>query len=204
MFNSRILIAGLGNPGRLYAMTRHNMGFLVVSHLAKIRGWQFRFDVRSCSKVASGLEDRKEVFLFLPMTGMNLSGRAIFSFCKRYSVNIMSILVIVDELCLLFGSAKLREKGSSGGHNGLKSIERAFSSTNFARLKIGIGNAYPKGEAKEYVLSSFTKKEENAMPTVLQQMEKVINLWVHGDIYQAKNVASTFSLSFNDQGEILT
>ncbi len=171
------LIIGLGNPGAMYENTRHNMGFLVVEALAKKWGAVFRSAISEAKgKIARAKMGENQVLFLLPFTYVNESGVAAKKCVEFFGISLDSCLIVVDDADLPFGSLRLRKKGSSGGHNGLKSIEKYFGSDQYARLRIGIG----KGEElSEYVLEPFSTEEKNALPNVIAQAIEKVEAWVN-------------------------
>ena len=175
------LIIGLGNPGREYNNTRHNIGFyyldlftnkLNLSYKEKFNGLYIKTKIRS-----------EDVIFLKPQTYMNLSGESVIKFVNYYKINIEDILVIHDDLDLDLGRIKLKENGSSGGHNGIKNIIENLGSENFKRLKVGISknNLY---DTKDYVLSKFNQDE---LEIIHNNEDKIINI-----------LNDYFKLSFND------
>lgn len=157
------LIVGLGNPGAQYKFTRHNAGFMVVDRLSGAAG--ATVNRRCCSSlVGEGRLDGVRVALAKPQTYMNLSGLAVSALCRHYRVGPADLLVICDDLDLDFGRIRLRPKGGSGGHLGLTSIISALGSSDFPRVRIGIGKA---GDASDHVLSEFAPEDRPALEEVL-------------------------------------
>jgi PTH1 family peptidyl-tRNA hydrolase len=153
------LIAGLGNIGEEYENTRHNIGFKVVEACAKKWGAPFDDHQRYASVAEASVKGRK-VILIKPSTYVNLSGKAVRYWLTEGKVKMENLLVIVDELALPFGSLRLGSKGSDGGHNGLKSIQEILQTNQYARLRFGIGNDFPKGGQVNYVLGQWSGEEE--------------------------------------------
>lgn len=161
------LIVGLGNPGDEYAHTRHNIGFMAIDHLAAQLGiteWQDR----RYGFVASGRVKNAQLVLLKPTTFMNLSGNAVRYWTDKENIPLERTLIVCDDLSLPFGKLRLRPSGSDGGHNGLKDIAQKLGTNAFARLRIGIGNDFPKGAQIDYVLGQFPDEERQAMPERLQ------------------------------------
>ncbi|MCE2983697.1 MAG: aminoacyl-tRNA hydrolase [Parachlamydia sp.] len=152
------LFVGLGNPGAEYEMTRHNLGHLVVKAFGKKMGWPFKLDRRFNALVAKGMKGRASIHLLLPMTYMNLSGTAVRCYLDFYKWPAQIITVVTDDIALPFGKMRLRAAGSSGGHNGLKSIENHLGKSDYARLRMGIGHPGEK-ELVSYVLEPFDLQE---------------------------------------------
>lgn len=161
------LVVGLGNPGKQYNNTRHNMGFKVIDEIARrleIYKWKQRDDALYFDCYL----DLAHVIFIKPQNYINLSGDVLIKFVKYFDIKTEDILVISDDLDLPVGSIKLKEKGSSGGHNGLKNIELNLGTKEYKRIKIGISND-KKIDTKDYVLGKLSIKEQ-------KQLEPIINL----------------------------
>lgn len=168
----KYLIAGLGNIGPEYELTRHNIGFLIADRLADNEKAEFKTD-----RLADHAEVKhkgRQLHVIKPNTYMNLSGKAINYWLKELKVPKENLLVIVDELALPFGTLRLRGKGSAAGHNGLKSIEELTGGQDYARLRVGIGNNFSKGQQVDYVLSRFTEEEFTALPAIMDRAIETI------------------------------
>lgn len=179
----KFLIVGLGNPGAEYEETRHNVGFKVVDALAKELGDSF-----SLNRAANRAEVKfkgKTLILIKPITFMNLSGKAVNYWLQAEKIPMSNLLVITDDIALPFGKLRMKGKGSDGGHNGLKDIQVTLRTSDYARLRFGVGNDFPKGRQADYVLGQWTKEENLALP------ERII-------------VATEFIKSFVTQGLELT
>ena len=157
----KYLITGLGNIGAEYLGTRHNIGFRVVNHLVENAGTTFseerygaiaRMRVKNC-----------ELVVLKPNTFMNLSGNAVRYWLQKENIPIENLLVVVDDLALPFGTLRLKPKGSDAGHNGLKNIAQLLNTQNYARLRFGLGNDFPKGGQVDFVLGHFPQEELNQM-----------------------------------------
>ena len=167
----KYLIVGLGNIGAEYELTRHNIGFLTLDRLADSKQAQFEM-----SRYAFHTEIKYKgriIHLIKPTTYMNLSGKAIKYWMQELKIDKSNLLVIVDDIALPFGRLRLRPKGSSAGHNGLKNIEELTGGQDYARIKFGIGDDFPRGKQVDYVLSKFTKQEFDELPFV---MDKAIEM----------------------------
>jgi PTH1 family peptidyl-tRNA hydrolase len=166
------LIVGLGNPGRQYEETRHNVGFMVLDRLAATTGTAFQSSPKWQSHLAK-LPDLGTLLL-KPQTFMNLSGRAIQQILSFHKWTPEQMLVIYDDVALPLGTLRFREKGSAGGHNGIKSIIQHLGTDAFPRLKLGIGNSQP-GEMVGHVLGKFSPDErpilENMLATALDAVQ---------------------------------
>jgi PTH1 family peptidyl-tRNA hydrolase len=163
----KYLIIGLGNIGTEYAATRHNVGFRVVEQLGEALGVTFQPD--RLAAVATGKYRGRTLYLVKPSTYMNLSGRAVSYWLNKLKLTPEQCLVVVDDVALPFGKLRLRPQGATAGHNGLKSIEASLATQAYPRLRVGIGNDFPKGRQADYVLAPFTQKEEEALPAVIDQ-----------------------------------
>lgn len=176
---SRRLIVGLGNPGKEYQDTRHNVGFLVLEALAKQESASFK-KKSSLSYAAEISWKGEKLALVKPLTFMNLSGQAVREFVDRLELSWQTeIIVIVDDADLEFGKLRFREKGSSGGHRGLASIAESLGGIQFPRLRIGIGRP-SAGEVplKDFVLDAFTGEEKKELPAIMERAVSAILLWV--------------------------
>ena len=155
---SKYLIIGLGNVGKEYEHTRHNIGFDVVDALCKELGAAFELSRLVIYSKAS--YKGKLLHFIKPTTYMNLSGKAIKYWMQELKIPVEDIFVIVDDLALPFGQLRVRGKGSDAGHNGLKSIQEELLTQDYPRLKFGIGNDFPKGKQSEFVLSKWNPEQE--------------------------------------------
>jgi PTH1 family peptidyl-tRNA hydrolase len=158
---SKFLIVGLGNIGDEYAETRHNIGFEVLDYLAKENDLKFKSD--RLADVAEMKYKGKSLVLIKPTTYMNLSGKAVNYWLQSEKIPIENCLVIVDELALPFGKIRLGPKGSDGGHNGLKNIQEILQTTNYPRLRFGIGSEFNKGYQVNYVLGKWNDEERKTL-----------------------------------------
>jgi peptidyl-tRNA hydrolase, PTH1 family len=168
----KFLIAGLGNIGPEYELTRHNVGFLVLDQLADQHNVQFRLD-RHAEKTEFKFKG-KTLHLIKPTTYMNLSGKAIAYWMQDLKIPKENLLVIVDDIALPFGSLRLRTKGSSAGHNGLKNIEATLGDQEYSRLRFGIGNEFSKGQQVDFVLSNFSQDEFTKLPDVMKKANEMV------------------------------
>lgn len=162
------LFVGLGNPGLRYALTRHNMGYLVVEALAEKLGLQLEEDRRFDARAAKGIVEGVKIHLVLPLTYMNLSGNAVLRYASFFKISIGRLVVVTDDVALPFGQLRLRTKGSAGGHNGLKSIQNCLGSSEYKRLRLGIGHPGEKGLVN-YVLERFSDDELRELPALISQ-----------------------------------
>lgn len=163
----RFLVIGLGNPGDEYSETRHNIGFKVLDHLAERSGTSF--SSARYGEVADWRLKGRQVRLLKPNTYMNLSGKSARYHLQDLGIGLEQVLVITDEIALPFGKTRLRGNGSDGGHNGMKSLIDLLGSNAFPRLRVGIGNDYPKGQQVQYVLGQWTAEEREALPALMEK-----------------------------------
>ncbi|GAA0893403.1 aminoacyl-tRNA hydrolase [Fulvivirga kasyanovii] len=168
----KYLIAGLGNIGPEYEITRHNIGFLTLDRLAEQEG--ITFSTERLAMKAEFKHKARQIHLIKPTTYMNLSGKAVNFWMQELKIPKENLLVVVDDIALPFGNLRLRAKGSSAGHNGLKNIEQVTGGANYARLKFGIGDNFHKGQQVDYVLSPFTKEEFNVLPEKMDKANEMI------------------------------
>jgi peptidyl-tRNA hydrolase, PTH1 family len=162
------LIVGLGNPGSEYERTRHNCGFLVIDELAEQAGRSVK--TSECQALTTKAQIRNfEALLIKPQTFMNLSGVAVAALAKKYEVKHERILIISDDVALPFGSLRVRQQGSAGGQNGLKSIIKELGTQNFPRLRVGIAPEHPIRNLSDFVLGEFTKTERAKLSEVIGQ-----------------------------------
>lgn len=168
----RFLIVCLGNIGPEYADTRHNIGFMVGDTMADEAGVQFK----SCRYGDMAVVKVKncELLLLKPSTYMNLSGVAVRFWMNKEKLPLENLLVIVDDISLPFGSIRIRERGSDAGHNGLKNIAEQLGTQNYARLKFGVGNDFPKGGQIDFVLGTFPPEEKKELPEKLKKATEAI------------------------------
>lgn len=167
------LFVGLGNPGVQYEMTRHNMGYLVIESFAHRLGWSLKEDRRFSACVAKGVIGTYTIHLLLPLTYMNLSGNAVRRYVDYFKIPLHHLIIITDDIALSFGQLRLRDMGSAGGHNGLKSIEACLGTSHYKRLRMGIGHPGEKMLAS-YVLESFSYIEQQELPTFIDRGVEVL------------------------------
>jgi PTH1 family peptidyl-tRNA hydrolase len=184
------VILGLGNPGREYEHTRHNVGWWVVDHLADV--WRFdgwRKDGEALT--STGLVDSIKVRLIKPLTYMNLSGAVLKPYLRRpFWAAATDLLVIVDEVAIPLGTDRLRARGSAGGHNGLKSIEGQLGTREYARLRVGIGpnDEFRRvGDLADYVLATMGKAERSEVMALMPRLTDIVETWVRDGVGAAMN-----------------
>ncbi len=185
----KYLIVGLGNIGPEYELTRHNIGFLTLDRLADKEGATWKSD-RLALRTEIKYKGRS-LHLIKPTTYMNLSGKAVNYWLKELNIPKENILVLVDDMAIPFAKLRMRAKGSAAGHNGLKNIEELCGGQDYPRLRIGIGDNFPKGRQIEYVLGRFTQQEFDELPVL---MDKAIDM-VYG--FCTVGIAQTMT-QYND------
>ncbi|WP_108821952.1 aminoacyl-tRNA hydrolase [Dysgonomonas sp. Marseille-P4361] len=181
----KYLIAGLGNIGREYEYTRHNIGFRVLDALAKASN--IVFTDRRYGSVAELKVKGRTLILLKPSTYMNLSGNAVRYWLNQEKIPIENLLVVVDDLALPFGTLRLKGKGSDAGHNGLKNIQSILGTQQYARLRFGIGNEFPRGGQVDYVLDNFSDEEETVLPEKFDICAEIIKSFCLAGIQNTMN-----------------
>ncbi len=167
------LIVGLGNIGSTYTKTRHNLGFMCVDYFAEKHNLEFKEEKKLKCYLTSFTVQGEKIIIIKPTTYMNLSGDAVLTVKNYYKISILDILVICDDLDSHTARIRLRQNGSSGGHNGLKSIIANLGSEEFKRIKVGIGRN-PLMKTADYVLSKFTNEEEPLIEEAIKSVEEII------------------------------
>lgn len=183
------LLVGLGNPGPEYEWTRHNLGFMLIDKLAAEAGATVKR--KECrSLVGSATIEHERVWLVKPQTFMNMSGAAVAGFVAKEEIADVSksLIVISDDLALPFGTIRLRERGSAGGHNGLKSIIGAIGTNEFMRLRIGIQPEHPISDAKAFVLDEFPKAQREEVEKILDKAAAAVHSVMREGIKKAMSV----------------
>lgn len=182
----KYLIAGLGNIGPEYVNTRHNVGFQVLDHL--IRDMEgVEFNASRYGDIAEFRMKGRTVVLLKPSTFMNLSGKAVRYWLQEENIKVGNLLVVTDDLALPFGTLRLRGKGSDGGHNGLKDIQATLNTTEYARLRFGIGDTFSRGRQVNYVLGEWEAEEQGEMPEHLDYSCDIINAFIATGLGRAMN-----------------
>jgi len=179
------VVVGLGNPGLKYRLTRHNIGFLVLDDLAK----EYAGEFKKCSffkafKAQIRVNDQK-ILLVKPETFMNHSGLTVRSVFKKLNGAVDQMLVVVDDFQIPFGQLRLKLKGSHGGHNGLRSIQNHLQTSEYSRLRVGLGDPLNKDLITEFVLGKFTSAEQKKLPQIIHSSSDCIKLWAERGIEQA-------------------
>lgn len=171
----RFLIACLGNIGPEYIGTRHNAGFMVADELA--RDADVQFQSRRYGDMAVVRVKNCELLVLKPSTFMNLSGVAVRYWMNQEKLPLENLLVVVDDLALPFGTLRMRKSGSDAGHNGLKNIAEQLGTPNYARLRFGVGNDFPKGGQIDFVLGKFHPEEQEKLPEVLKRAADAVRTY---------------------------
>ncbi len=183
------LVVGLGNPGAKYRDTRHNIGFMVADELVRRFGGEFQM---APAQVAETLVAKRfgasPLLVAKPLTFMNLSGEAIGGLVRYYGVEADSFLVIVDEIALPFGKLRARARGSAGGHNGLKSVVQHLGTTEFARLRLGVGRGDARRDLADHVLSKFEADERSALDELVTRAADAAEMFAVEGIDRVMNV----------------
>lgn len=169
------VIVGLGNPGKQYELTRHNMGYLVVQAFAEGQGWKLKVEGQFNALVAKGKIGEATVHLLLPLTYMNASGQAVKRYLDFYKLPPKDLIVVTDDIGLAFGDLKIRIVGGPGGHNGLRSIQEFLQTIHYTRLRVGIGLDKPEQQSlADYVLEPFTSEEREKLLSILKQAGSIL------------------------------
>jgi len=181
------LIVGLGNPGREYASTRHNIGFMILESLAKHFRFEWQENKKFSTHLAKGDQDEKSILLTKPQSYMNLSGKTVAPLASYHKIHSNQIMVVVDDLDLPLGSIRMRSNGGNGGHRGLKSIIEHLGTSSFPRLRVGIGRPDLKQKVSGFVLSKFNQDEIDLVEKVILIARKQIVCWTRQDLQAAMN-----------------
>ncbi|MFZ5639767.1 MAG: aminoacyl-tRNA hydrolase [Bacillota bacterium] len=181
-----ILVVGLGNPGKEYAATRHNVGFMVVDRFAEEHGIMVEKS-KFKSLIGEGHVGTEKIILAKPQTYMNLSGEAVLDIVNFYKIPPENVIVIVDDMDLPAGKVRLRVKGGSGGHNGLKSIIYQLQTEDFPRLRIGIGKPAPERQAVGFVLGRFSDEEKELTQEAINKAAAAIKEIIKSGAERAMN-----------------
>ena len=187
------IVVGLGNPGRQYEETRHNVGWMVLDRLAERAGWTGHARARDAAATVHGRYNGLDLMLAKPTTYMNLSGVAVRKILARQRAPLEDMLVVVDDFDLPLGRIRLRDRGSAGTHNGLRSIIGELGTQEFARLRVGIGQ--PSRDAKDHVLSRFTKTEKRVLDEVIDAAAEAVEDWARLGAARAANKWNAWSTS---------
>ena len=185
----KFLVVGLGNPGTQYSGTRHNIGFDVCDLIVARKGGAY--DTEKYAQVATCKIRGKQIALIKPTTFMNLSGKAVRFWASKWKLKPEQIIVVVDDLNLDFGRIRIKKKGGAGGHNGLTDIERTLQTSQYNRIRIGIGNSFHKGRQSDYVLGRWNDEEVKILPQVIEHVANGIESIVHIGLDRSMNQFNT-------------
>lgn len=187
----RKILVGLGNPGRRYRGTRHNVGFMVIEHLARMRqcprprkAFNGRLVDAAFAREGQGV---RRAWLFEPLTYVNCSGDAVRTLAEFHRIAAKDVLVILDDMALPTGRLRVRAKGSAGGHNGLEDILRAFGGQQLPRLRVGIGSPPPRMDPRDYVLGRFSDEETELIDHAVVQAADAAEDWIFEGITHVMN-----------------
>ena len=180
------IIVGLGNPGNEYAKTRHNVGFMLVDALAEhlnINLWKDKFN----AQIAEGRIGTEKILLVKPQTYMNNSGEAVGPLMRWYKVTPEDIIVAHDDMDIPAGTIRIRKKGSSGGHNGIKSLIAHLGSENFPRVRLGVGRPLPGWSVVNHVLAQFPQEDKTAVDEAIKYLIPAVECIVNDSVDMAMN-----------------
>jgi peptidyl-tRNA hydrolase, PTH1 family len=185
------MVAGLGNPGRPYLGTRHNVGFEIVDRIAERHA--AAWELKSPGDVAllqarwrrGGFED--DVLLVKPQTFVNASGLAVAALCRFYRMGVGDVLVVCDDVNLPLGRLRARASGSDGGHNGLRSVAESFGTIDYARLRVGVGRGDERRDLADHVLARFEPDERPGMVDAIARAAEAVEMWVTDGLARVMN-----------------
>ena len=181
------LIAGLGNPGKKYVNTRHNIGFRVTDKLVYKYNVRFKKKLFKKAREANLEISGERILILQPTTYVNLSGSCIWHFYKRLKLDLKDLLIICDDINLPIGKIRIRPSGSAGGHNGLASIISWLGTEEFSRLRIGIKTGEPIEDFSEYVLSEFSKSQQQTIEQVIENAILACESWIKDGVEVTMN-----------------
>ncbi len=184
--NLPYLVIGLGNPGREYRETRHNIGFMVIDQLCKVLGISMT-RMQSRALVALGTLEGQKIILAKPQTFMNLSGQAVGGLVHFYKVPLDHLIIAHDDIDLPLGTLRLRPGGGSAGQKGMESIIQQLGTQNFSRLRLGVGRPPGQKEAANYVLQSFSRSEQELVDLVLERATAAVRTFIRDGLNTAMN-----------------
>ena len=182
----KFLIVGLGNIGSEYANTRHNIGFKILDYIANQEG--ISFQTVKLGEVAELKIKGRTILLLKPNTYMNLSGKAVKYWLEKENIEKENMLVITDDLNLSFGTIRIKNKGSDGGHNGLKNIQLLLNSTEYPRFRFGISDAFKKGQQVNYVLGEWDTEEKEKLKERLEISSEIVKSFALAGLSNTMNI----------------
>ena len=194
----KALIVGLGNPGKAYERTRHNVGFEAVSLLAKKHRLEFKKQLKFKGSIAEGQIGTTPTILLMPLTFMNLSGEAVALVMRYFAVDLSRLIILMDDVALPLGQLRIRINSGTGGHNGLKSVEEHLQTNRYARLRIGVGDREEGEILADHVLGRFSQEEEKLLPGVLDRAVQAVEIWLDKGLTSAMNFANPSTPSIGD------
>ena len=200
MSEKSFLVVGLGNIGAEYAATRHNIGFMILDVWAQTSN--IVFQTQRYGDIALVREKGREFHLLKPSTYMNLSGNAVRYWMNKLEIPIENILVICDDINLPFGALRLRKNGSDGGHNGLKNIQELVGTTDFARLRCGVGHEFEQGAQVDFVLGKFSSEQTEEIPALADKVITGVKTWAMAGIDKAMNFVNTRNRIMQNEAHI--
>ena len=180
------IIAGLGNPGKEYERTRHNTGFIAIDKLAKKHGIIMNQEKHK-AVIGKGLINGEKVILIKPQTFMNLSGESIFEVMNFYKESLENFIVIFDDIDLPLGTIRIKDKGSAGTHNGVKSLVKELGSEHFKRIKVGVGKPERKEDLVNYVLGRFSDIEFKEIESSTDNAVNAVEIIIKENVFKAMN-----------------
>ena len=183
------LVVGLGNPGKAYASTRHNVGFSALDRLAKKHGFVFRKKDPWKGEAAEGMIGEASVILLKPLTFMNLSGESVAHVMRYLNLDLSHLLVVVDDVAIPLGQLRIRINSGSGGHNGLKSVEEHLQTNRYPRLRIGVSDR-EEGDLADHVLGPFAEDEKKLLSESLDRAVQAIEIWLGKGLTSAMDFAN--------------
>jgi PTH1 family peptidyl-tRNA hydrolase len=185
----KYLVVGLGNPGKKYDGTRHNIGFAAADLLAHKHGLEFRKSLHMQGALAEGNVAGEPCLILKPLTYMNLSGEAVAIVMRYHAIDLARLLVIVDDVAIPVGQTRLRINSGPGGHNGLKSIEEVLQTNRYARLRLGVGDRN-EGDLSSHVLGKFSEEEKKLVPALLERAVEAAVLFIEKGLTRAMDFAN--------------
>ena len=196
------IIAGLGNPGKEYVNTRHNVGYSALDVFASKYGIRVE-DEKFKSLLGKGVVNGQKVILMKPLTYMNLSGEAIHAVCDYYKIDPEAeLIVLYDDICLPVGQLRVRPKGSAGGHNGIKSIIQHLGTENFQRIRVGVGEKPSRMDLADYVLGHFTEEEKKAEAEAYDKVSDALLLLMEDRMEECMNKYNRKVTQATEAGEL--
>lgn len=183
------LVVGLGNPGKAYERTRHNIGFEAVEQFARKHKLEFKKQLKFKGSLAEGKVGGASLLVLEPLTFMNNSGEAVAEIVRYLQVDLSRILIVADDVDLPLGQLRVKINSGPGTHNGLKSVELHLQTNRYARLRIGVGDR-EEGDLSDHVLGRFSEEEEKLLPGVLERAVQTIEIWLEKGITSAMDFAN--------------